>query len=103
MEEILHQEMMKFVTIDTTLEELYFHINQYILQKGYSNLDFAGNLGHSIVTAKEDRIYIEKGNTKKLSKVAMFTFEPHISIKDSKYGYKQEDIYYFKDTVVMRL
>ncbi len=28
-----------------------------------------------------------------ISDVEMFTFEPHISIPDSKYGYKREDIY----------
>jgi len=25
-----------------------------------------------------------------------FTFEPHISVKGSKYGYKKENIYYFE-------
>lgn len=103
MEELLHQEMKKFVTIDTTFEELYFYINTFIIEHGYINLDFAGNLGHSIVTKKEDRIYIEKGNTTKLSEVAMFTFEPHISVKDSKYGYKQEDIYYFEKNILKKL
>lgn len=59
-----------------------------------TNLDFAGNLGHSIVESKDDRIYIEKGNRRKLSEVKMFIFEPHISTPNSKYGYKREDIYY---------
>lgn len=27
--------------------------------------------------------------------IKMFTFEPHIGIPDSQYGYKREDIYYF--------
>ena len=40
-----------------------------------TNLDFAGNLGHSIVESKDDRIYIEKGNRRKLSEVKMFTFD----------------------------
>ena len=26
----------------------------------------------------------------------MFTFEPHICLPGSLYGFKQEDIYYFK-------
>jgi hypothetical protein len=54
-----------------------------------------GNLGHSIVRKKEDRIYIEKGNRTKLADVSFFTFEPHISVSGSKYGYKRENIYYF--------
>lgn len=33
----------------------------------------------------------------------MFTFEPHISIPDSKYGYKREDIYYFNDDRLIKL
>ena len=70
---------------------------------GYINLDFMGNLGHSIVKQKNDRIYIEKGNKSKLDDVALFTFEPHISISGSKYGYKRENIYYFEDGRIKEL
>ena len=45
------------------------------------NLDFLGNQGHSIEKNQEDRVYIEKGNRKKLSEVSYFTFEPHIARK----------------------
>lgn len=92
MEDVLHKELMKFVTIDTTFEELFYHMNTYIKDRGFINLDFLGNLGHSIVTKSEDRIYIEEGNHKKLSDVMYFTFEPHISIPGSVYGYKKENI-----------
>lgn len=40
---------------------------------------------------------MKKGNNRKLSDVSFFTFEPHISILNSLYGYKKENIYYFKD------
>ncbi len=96
MEEKLHEELRRFVTEETTFEALYLHMNRFIVAHGYQNLDFSGNLGHSIVTKKEDRIYIEKGNQTKLSDVAMFTFEPHISIPGSVYGYKKENIYFFE-------
>ena len=86
-----------------TFEELYYKINDLISKNGFVNLDFNGNLGHSIVKDKNDRIYIEKGNLCKLSQVDMFTFEPHISIPNSKYGYKREDIYFFKDGKLYRL
>ena len=66
-------------------------------------MDFLGNLGHSIVKNKNDRVYTEKGNCKRLSDVELFTFEPHISIPDSKYGYKREDIYYFDHGKLMKL
>lgn len=95
MEEKLHEEMRAFVRRDTTFEELFYHINSLICENGYVNLDFLGNLGHSIVREKSKRIYIEKGNQTKLSEVEAFTFEPHISLPDGKYGYKTENIYAF--------
>ena len=103
MEEYLHEEMCKFVKPETTFEELYYHMNEYIIENGFVNLDFMGNLGHSIVKAKGDRIYIEKGNKTKLSDVKYFTFEPHISTGDSKYGYKKENIYYFEGDRILEL
>ena len=103
MEEYLHNEMCKFVTPDTTFEELYYHINKIIEEQGYINLDFMGNLGHSIVKQKNDRVYIEKGNQICLGNVPYFTFEPHISVRGSKYGYKKENIYYFDNGVIKEL
>lgn len=103
MEEKLHTELKKFVTPDTTFEELYYHMNQYIQEHGYINLDFLGNLGHTIVRKKEDRIYIEKGNHTKLGEAMYFTFEPHISTAESKYGYKKENIYYFESGQLKKL
>lgn len=103
MEDKLHRELLSFATPKTTFEELYFHINDFIVSNKYINLDFLGNLGHSIVTDKSDRIYIEKGNRATLGSVRYFTFEPHISVKGSKYGYKKENIYYFDNNILMTL
>lgn len=103
MEEYLHKEMCKFVTPKTTFEELYYYMNGVIEDKGYINLDFMGNLGHSIVRQKNDRVYIEKGNQLSLGEVSYFTFEPHISICNSKYGYKRENIYYFDNGIIKEL
>lgn len=99
----LHRELINFVNINTTFEELYTHINQRISESGYINLDFLGNLGHSIEKSKIKRKYIEKGNSKRLSDMQLFTFEPHISTPDSKYGYKMENIYYFENGKLMEL
>lgn len=103
MESMLHKELLKFVTLNTTFEELYLYMNDFIKEQGFINLDFLGNLGHSIVTKSEDRIYIEKGNHKKLSEVHYFTFEPHISILGSSYGYKKENIYCFNAGTLIAL
>lgn len=82
-EERLHRELSDYASRDTTFEELYYHMNEYIAQNGFINLDFMGNLGHSIVKSKNDRIYIEKGNSVKLGDAEYFTFEPHISIPNT--------------------
>lgn len=103
MEEMLHQELFDYATPNTSFEQLYFHMNDFIVSHGFINLDFLGNLGHSIVKNKADRIYIEKGNQCKLKDVNFFTFEPHISIKSSVYGYKKENIYYFKNDKLLEL
>jgi 8-oxo-dGTP pyrophosphatase MutT (NUDIX family) len=103
MEEKLHAELLRFATKGTTFEKLYYHMNEFIVENGFVNLDFMGNLGHSIVKTKGDRVYIEKGNMTKLGDVKYFTFEPHISFSDSKYGYKKENIYYFVENGLMEL
>lgn len=103
MEELLHSELKKFAKPETTFHELYDHMNQFITAHGFVNLDFAGNLGHSIVRQKNDRVYIEKGNQIRLGDVAFFTFEPHISVTGSLYGYKKEDIYFFENGILQVL
>ena len=103
MEEYLHKTLIDVATPDMTFEELYYLMNDVIVKKGFLNLDFLGNLGHSIVKNKNDRIYTEKGNHQRLSDVKMFTFEPRISLPDSKYGYKREDIYYFDNGKLIQL
>ena len=103
MEERLHQELIDFVTPQTTFVELYLHINSLIIDKGFINLDFMGNLGHSIAKNKDERVYIEKDNHLLLSSTDYFTFEPHISNPTSKYGYKKENIYYFSNGKLVEL
>lgn len=103
MEEMLHQELFDYATPNTSFEQLYFHMNDFIVSHGFINFDFLGNLGHSIVKNKADRIYIEKGNQCKLKEVNFFTFEPHIGIKNSVYGYKKENIYYFENDKLLEL
>lgn len=98
-EERLHEKLSEIASPQMTFEELYYRMNEYIADIGFINLDFMGNLGHSIERRKEDRIYIEKGNKKKLGEAGFFTFEPHISVERSKYGYKMENIYYFDNGI----
>jgi hypothetical protein len=59
------------------------------------NLDFRGNVGHSIATRREDRFYIEDGNHRSLGEVRCFTFEPHVRAAGERWGFKHEDIFFF--------
>lgn len=103
MELFLHKKLIEIAESNMTFKELYYQINNIISDKGFINLDFMGNLGHSIVKDKINRVYIEKGDDRKLSEVEMFTFEPHISIPNSKFGYRREDIYYFENGKLLKL
>lgn len=46
---------------------------------------------------------LKKENKTKLIDVNYFTFEPHISVLNSKYGYKKENIYYFVEGKLVEL
>lgn len=93
----LHDAFISYVKPDRTFEQVYQYINELLRQHGCENLDFAGNVGHTIAFHKDDRRYFEQGNTMKLSEAALFTFEPHIRRKNGEYGFKREDIYYFDE------
>ena len=56
MEEYLHKTLVDVAAPDMTFEELYYFMNDLIVKKGFLNLDFLGNLGHSIVKNKNDRM-----------------------------------------------
>ncbi|MCM1115003.1 MAG: aminopeptidase P family protein [Clostridium sp.] len=97
MEEQLHNKLFDIAAPDSTFEDIYYQMNDYITKCGYKNLDFNGNLGHSIERHKIKRVYLEKGNKRKLSSSKFFTFEPHISAAGGNYGFKLENIYYFSN------
>ena len=70
-------------------------MNGVIQQLDYLNLDFSGNLGHTIEINKDNRRYFESRNKMKLNEASFFTFEPHIKRTNGEYGFKREEIYYF--------
>ncbi|WP_276316194.1 M24 family metallopeptidase [Paenibacillus lignilyticus] len=91
----LHEAFIDYAKPDKTFEQAYQYSNEMLRRHGYENLDFAGNVGHTIAFHRDDRKYFEQGNTMKLGEARLFTFEPHISRKHGEYGFKREDIYYF--------
>lgn len=93
----LHATLIEVAEPAMTFDELHRRMNAHIRELGFENLDFMGNLGHSIELRTEDRIYAEAGNTAPLDSVECFTFEPHIRcLDDGEYGFKHEDIYRFQ-------
>lgn len=100
----LHEKLKKFITLETTFEDIYLKFNQLIDELGYKNLDFKKTLGHSIEKNKDNRIYIESGEKTKIKNVNLFTFEPHIAKRPSgEYGFKHENIYSFKEEKIAAL
>lgn len=91
----LHARLCEVAVPSMTFEELAQVMNEHIADLGYENLDFLGNLGHSIAGTSSDRVYIEQGNQARLDSVELFTFEPHIRRPAGRFGYKHEDIYRF--------
>ncbi len=76
--------------------DLFDAANSEINEAGYENLDFAGNIGHSIVRHRDHRRYIERGASVQLGALSPFTFEPHIRRRiDGRWGFKHENIYVF--------
>ena len=96
-ERALHALMKEIATPKTRMHELYCVINQSIEKMGYRNLDFRGNLGHSIEKQMNDRRFIEEGSQTRLGDCDLFTLEPHICRVKDMWGFKMENIYYFED------
>jgi Xaa-Pro aminopeptidase len=102
-EHAIHAKLMGIATPDMTFEALFWQLNAEIKTLGFENLDFHGNLGHSIEFDQADRIYIEAGNQVTLAGCGKpFTLEPHIRKMGGSYGYKREDIYYFDGDHILR-
>ena len=93
----LHSDMKLTVHPEMSFHELHEWTNQRIKSGGFENLDFLGNVGHSIATRREDRQYIEENNDRKLREVPFFTFEPHIREIAGRWGFKHENIFFFDD------
>ena len=102
-EQLLHRQLLRLARPDRTFHQLHEQMNRLIEEQGFVNLDFQGNLGHTIAARREDRVFLEKGAEIRLGEAGLFTFVPHIGRPGSVYGYKQEDIYYFDQRGLQRL
>ncbi|HEV7282826.1 MAG TPA: M24 family metallopeptidase [Pirellulaceae bacterium] len=91
----LHRRVRSCATPRTTFHDLCEFADAAVVQAGFQNVDFLGNFGHSIATNLGDRIFIERGERRRLIDAASFTFEPHIRIRGGRWGFKHEDVYRF--------
>jgi len=96
MEAQLHTHFLDTAKPDMSAHDIWEIMNALIELHGFENLDFKGNLGHSIEKDIKLRRYIEKGNHTPLGDLGLFTFEPHIRKKGQPYGFKHENIHFFK-------
>jgi hypothetical protein len=99
---VLHAWLMDHAVPDMGASELFEAANQRVRSLGYENLDFAGNVGHSIVRTLEERRYLERGASVLLRDLNPFTFEPHIRRQIAgRWGFKHENIYAFDEAGVL--
>ena len=92
----LHRLLTEELTTSLTYEQIYLRISEEIKKLGFENLDFHGNLGHSIESDEKDRVCLEIGSYETVWKHGKpITLEPHIALPDSRFAFKRENIYYF--------
>lgn len=99
--ETLHAAMRQTAHPGMKFCELFNWANRQIVASGFENLDFLGNVGHSIATRREDRQYIEAGNSCALGDVPFFTFEPHVRQVGGRWGFKHENIFFFNQEGIL--
>ena len=99
----VHDILMKDATPETTFEGLFLTLNVEIRNLGFENLDFKGNLGHTIEMDQADRVYIEQGSKTSIGVGKAFTLEPHIRRIGGSFGFKRENIYYFDENGTLQL
>jgi Xaa-Pro aminopeptidase len=93
--ESLHAAMPAFVDRSTSFHELFEWANARIVSAGFENLDFRGNVGHSLATGGEHRRFIEAGSEVRAGDVPFFTFEPHVRAVGGRWGFKHENVFFF--------
>jgi len=75
-----------------TGHDVFDMMDTIISEERYENLDYLGNLGHTIVQDPAKREYIEM-NSKVILKNCLFTMEPHLCKIGNDFGIKYEDVF----------
>jgi Xaa-Pro aminopeptidase len=94
----VHEKFIEYAHPNMTFGQLHNYIMVLLRRLGWRNLDFHGNLGHTIEKHIDRRRYIVgdgEDSRIELRKAGLFTFEPHMSLENGDYGFKWENIYFF--------
>ncbi len=96
----LHNKLLLVAHIDMTFNDLYQIMYEEINILGFEPLDY---LGHGVQKDMQHLDFIAPNITRTLGEAGLFTLEPQIRLIGGRYGFKHENIYYFKDKVLHEL
>jgi Xaa-Pro aminopeptidase len=97
-EAALHALLRETAKPMMTFRELHGVIADELARRGYENLDFLGNFGHSIGGDVRRRAFMDAECGEQLDSVPLFTFEPHIARPASPLAFKFEEVYLFDES-----
>ncbi|HEY3327149.1 MAG TPA: M24 family metallopeptidase [Novimethylophilus sp.] len=99
-QKLLHALLKRTAHPDLTFNDLHQTLHEEIERLGFEQLDY---LGHSIGKETDQLVFIAPGSNCLLGETGLFTLEPHLRLKQSNYGFKHENIYYFKGQALHEL
>jgi methionine aminopeptidase len=92
-EQSLHAWLQTQAKPEMTCDQLACLIDRQIEQAGFERLD---EFAHSISCNQAGLRFVQRGDTTPLQALGLFTLEPHLRLPGGRYGFKQEEIYYFE-------
>jgi Xaa-Pro aminopeptidase len=96
-EAALHSLIRAKVRPEMTFQELHSIVAKEVAHRGYENLDFLGNFGHSIGADVANRAFLDANCNLRLGSSPLLTFEPHIARPGRPLAFKYEEIYLFDE------
>ena len=100
----LHELYKSSLKPGMTFAMLHTKVEEYISKRGYRNLDYHGNFGHTIENHPDDRVTIAEGvGTDIIAYDKPITFEPHICKIGSDLGIKYENMYFYHEGKVIEV
>ncbi len=102
-EAALHTLVQAAARPDMTFQELHSLVDREVARRGYENLDFLGNFGHSIGADVASRAFIDSNCSQRLDGAPFITIEPHIAKPGRPLAFKYEEIYRFDQAGTLRL